>query len=498
MQPSRVLVVDDSPTLRRIVSGALLAAGYDVISADGGVAGIAEARAFAPDLILLDFTMPGMNGYQFVKSLDQDTDLAELPVVLMRTRSDPVPETALRAMGVVDYITKPFSPEAILAVVSYSLEKHGRVKRAETTRVTNTIVDVITEPGPSAVDDALLSEDLEALERSSEDTRSLGEVLLGDLASALIDALEARGIESSAEVASSVCSTVRARMSSSILAEIVKRTVGLGSSRAPPPALYGELAAVPLPEVLQLLKFQGQTGVLEAIFDDGRFEIGFENGLITSIRARDAYGAARNDLVIGRYLVARGIVQRVEVERAVRDAAKGESLGTKLCALGLVTEDDVRIAVCEQAQDLMYELLRTQRGVFAMQHGVEHLPATRVSPGFSVDGLLLEGLRRIDEWSVIEKEVPSFDARFMRVPGADAHGLAVDEAQLLQCFGEHAALSVHELVRTTTLRPFDICQLLYRLVVLKRLARIEDGSALLTLDEAELLFPHRPGIESPQ
>jgi CheY-like chemotaxis protein len=494
MQPARVLVVDDSPTLRRIVSNVLTEGGYDVVAAESGPMGLLEARAFSPDLVLLDFTMPGMNGYQFVKALDDDESLAALPVVLMRTRSDPVPESALRALGVVDYVTKPFSPEAILAVVSYSLEKHGAAPRNETTRVTTGFV-MPTDPSGAPVDDvrdddAFLSFDVSgegALEPSSEDTRSLSELLLADLAQTLSSTLAARGFQQSTELADTVCDDVRARLSSSMLAEIVKRAVGIGSSAAAP-ALYGALTSVPLPEVLQLLKFQGQTGLLDVIVDEGRFEIAFDGGLITGIRTRDARGSHRGDLVIGRYLVARGVVDRDTIESVAHTGSK-QLLGEKLMAIGAIHPDDVRIAVCEQAQDLMYELLRARRGVFAMQHGIEHLPETRVSPGFSVDGLLLEGLRRIDEWSVIEKEVPSFHARFVRVPGASRAGLSDNEACLLDSFDEHAALSVHELVSTTTMRPFDICQVLYRLVVLKRLARIEDGSSLLTPDEAELLFP---------
>ena len=72
----------------------------------------------------------------------------------------------------------------------------------------------------------------------------------------------------------------------------------------------------------------------------------------------------------------------------------------------------VRRAVGEQTQDLMVELLRARRGIFALSAGEQHLPTVVVRPGWSVDVLLFEALRQIDEWSVIESEVPSFEARF--------------------------------------------------------------------------------------
>ncbi|HEY4221009.1 MAG TPA: response regulator transcription factor, partial [Myxococcota bacterium] len=131
----RILVVDDSSTIRRVVSNVLRQAGYDVSTAESGDHGLVEARASNPDLILLDFMMPGMNGYQFVKRLDAE-DHGRAPIILMCTRTDQVPEGQLKNLGVVDNITKPFSPEAILAVVQYCLEKHSAVPRQETTRVT--------------------------------------------------------------------------------------------------------------------------------------------------------------------------------------------------------------------------------------------------------------------------------------------------------------------------------------------------------------------------
>src|SRR5262249_49991891 len=156
---------------------------------------------------------------------------------------------ALRAMGVVDYITKPFSPEAVLAVVSYSLEKHGQAQRDETTRITTSIGQLPTNPSASfdssaieepdlddrSIDDRLLAgapmQSGEALEPSSEGTRELADALLDEVGGALALALETRGVDRAGEIARGVCDDVRARLSSSMLAEIVKRAIGLPDSR---------------------------------------------------------------------------------------------------------------------------------------------------------------------------------------------------------------------------------------------------------------------------
>ncbi len=122
-----VLVIDDSPTITKVVQLVLTKAGFEVITAADGEAGLAVARSRAPDLILLDFVMPRMNGYQFCREAASDETLRDIPVVLMSAKGDQVGERFVKVMGIVDYITKPFSPEAITAVVQHTINKYGRV-----------------------------------------------------------------------------------------------------------------------------------------------------------------------------------------------------------------------------------------------------------------------------------------------------------------------------------------------------------------------------------
>src|SRR4026207_1198534 len=125
MAGERVLVIDDSPTITKVVQLVLTKAGYDVHTAPDGEAGLAAIRAQRPDVILLDFVMPKMNGYQFCRELVADPKLRDIPVVLMSAKGDQVGERFVKVMGIVDYITKPFSPEAITAVVQHTITKYG-------------------------------------------------------------------------------------------------------------------------------------------------------------------------------------------------------------------------------------------------------------------------------------------------------------------------------------------------------------------------------------
>src|SRR5262245_27659883 len=120
-----VLVIDDSPTITKVVQLVLTKAGYQVQTAADGEQGLQSVRDQRPDLILLDFVMPRMNGYQFCRELTSDAKLRDIPVILMSAKGDQVGERFVKVMGIVDYITKPFSPEAITAVVQHTIGKYG-------------------------------------------------------------------------------------------------------------------------------------------------------------------------------------------------------------------------------------------------------------------------------------------------------------------------------------------------------------------------------------
>jgi CheY-like chemotaxis protein len=136
MAAARVLVIDDSPTIVRVVQLVLTKAGFAVEAAADGEAGLAAARAHRPDLILLDFVMPKMNGYQVCRELAADAGLRDVPVVLMSAKGDQVGERFVKVMGIVDYITKPFSPEAITAVVQHTVAKYQGADAPRTDAIT--------------------------------------------------------------------------------------------------------------------------------------------------------------------------------------------------------------------------------------------------------------------------------------------------------------------------------------------------------------------------
>lgn len=113
----RILVVDDQPVNLRVVSSLLSRQGYEVVLAGNGEEALARYRETSPDLVLLDMIMPGMDGFEVLKSL-QALPGPMAPVVFVTAAQDR--DMLLRAFdaGVVDYVTKPFLPEELLARVN--------------------------------------------------------------------------------------------------------------------------------------------------------------------------------------------------------------------------------------------------------------------------------------------------------------------------------------------------------------------------------------------
>jgi two-component system, sensor histidine kinase and response regulator len=113
----RILVVDDQPANLRVVGALLSRHGYEVQAADKGEEALALAAASTPDLLLLDMMMPGMDGFALLEKLRELPQLQRAPVVFLTAAQDR--DLLLRAFraGAVDYVTKPFMPEELLARV---------------------------------------------------------------------------------------------------------------------------------------------------------------------------------------------------------------------------------------------------------------------------------------------------------------------------------------------------------------------------------------------
>ncbi len=109
-----VLVADDDADIRDLVSYKLEQAGHQVVSVADGMSAVAAARAHAPDVAIVDVTMPGLSGMQVCAALRDDAATAEIPVILLSARAHAGDSRTGLQAGAVDYVTKPFSPRELV------------------------------------------------------------------------------------------------------------------------------------------------------------------------------------------------------------------------------------------------------------------------------------------------------------------------------------------------------------------------------------------------
>ena len=113
----RILLVEDQEDNRQILRDLLSSAGFELIEAEDGEQGLAAAAAHHPDLILMDIQMPVLDGYETTRRIKADPALRAIPIIAVTSYALSGDETKARAAGCDDYVTKPFSPRALLAKV---------------------------------------------------------------------------------------------------------------------------------------------------------------------------------------------------------------------------------------------------------------------------------------------------------------------------------------------------------------------------------------------
>ena len=131
---TRVLVIDDEAPIRLLCRVNLEAEGMDVLEAGDGPSGLQKAREERPDVVLLDVMMPGLDGWGVAEELLDDEATASIPIVFLTARAEFRDRARGLDIGGVDYITKPFNPVELAALVRALLERLGRGERDDLRR----------------------------------------------------------------------------------------------------------------------------------------------------------------------------------------------------------------------------------------------------------------------------------------------------------------------------------------------------------------------------
>ena len=451
MASQTILVVDDSPTILKVVQLVLSKAGYEVHAASDGDEGVELARQVQPDLILLDFVMPRMNGYQFCRALHEEPGLAEVPVVLMSAKGDQVGDRFVKVMGIVDYISKPFSPEAIVTVVEHCLDR-----RTETSAEEISASMLLPELSPEAIFNAA---DAEMQQRRAA---------LANLRASLAGLLAGQASDEGFDAAAMAALAARALGDDQLLLLIGElRATAPELAGADDAVLTGDLAVVPLAEVLLLVSEQQQTGMLTVARGEAQVDLHFHKGALELATA----AGVNDEYLLGRFIVENELMSQADLDLFLKSrSSTAKLLGHQLVKLGYLKASELKVAIRQQTLELVYELLRWGSGRFTLRAGDEaHAVARDASLELSVQGLLLEGLRRVDEWHLISREISDFEAVFLRnedTIGQLGRGqLTREELMILELV--NGKNTVKDIVRQSKMGSFDVTQIFYRLLAVK-------------------------------
>lgn len=339
-----ILIVDDSRTILRIIERTLQAEGHRVRIAEDAHTGLAMAESARPNLVLVDTHLGSTSCEDFLWSLSSIDNLADVPVITLEAR----PGERRSLANVADSLRKPFSPEALIAVVSGAQRRQRKAAQAA--------VPQTAQPAEASLENSM-EESLDGLKLRSED------------------------------------------------------------------ALAGRLEHISLTDILQLLHAQQQTGTLTVQSRELSVAITMLRGSIELAQVpQGATDPNRIPLRIGRYIIEETHVDPEDVEKVasqLRARREGARLGEVLIRRGLLREEDLARCLARQTTDLIFEAMRMTRGVFRFQRSWMSEEAREARLGLGVSGLLLDGLRRVDEWRVLEARVHSFDM----VLAVDALGL---------------------------------------------------------------------------
>src|SRR6188474_2286506 len=116
----KILVIDDEPSITKLVSAYLKPEEYEVFIASDGIEGLKAARAFKPDLIILDVMLPGMDGIELLSRLRRESDVY---VIMLTAKTEETDKIVGLSVGADDYLTKPFSPRELVARVKAALRR---------------------------------------------------------------------------------------------------------------------------------------------------------------------------------------------------------------------------------------------------------------------------------------------------------------------------------------------------------------------------------------
>jgi diguanylate cyclase (GGDEF)-like protein len=142
-----VLVIEDEDLMRRFLHKLLEEAGYSVIEAKTAAGALEQSRSATPDLILMDYVLPDMNGLQLLEAIRSQTPSVRVPIICLTGKSDIPTKMEALENGAVDYVTKPFDRRELLARITRHIQLKDQIKETETRLAQAALQDPLTGLG---------------------------------------------------------------------------------------------------------------------------------------------------------------------------------------------------------------------------------------------------------------------------------------------------------------------------------------------------------------
>ena len=455
---TRILVVDDSPTIRHIVSTLLERNGYEApVASDGEDAYEAlNSGEVTADLVLLDFVMPRMNGFQFCRAVRANQKLEKLPVVLMSAKGDKIRDQFVEQTGALDAITKPFDAQALVAVVENALRKLNSARSSE-----ERLPD-FDENDLAATDEHMpvLSQ---PISQPTPSLRTPGPILAGDLGvipiGAILQLLQAEN-QTGVLVCRRDAFEVRATFREGEI-DLVQSSGGSDEFR--------------------LGRFFVEEGILKPEEIDevnartvAPKEPGLEPPAITEeVPASTIQKLTKTELAKTSESAAVTVQGDALTHALAAATQKPKPLGMALLAAGKITAEQLKNALTRQSSELLYEVLRWHRGRFELKHEPPTELAESAQLSMPVASVVMEGFRRVDEWRAIEATLGSFDEVLVRDDMAfgrlDLHSLPPREKAVLDMVDGDK--TVRAIAIAGFMSTFDVCRIVVQFLEARVLRR---------------------------
>jgi CheY-like chemotaxis protein len=357
IEAKKVLIVDDSPTVRRLVELVLSQHGYEVISAEDGQQGLDLAREHVPAVVLVDFVMPRMNGHMFCKALREDPVLAEIPIILISSKSEVVGQAFENSFGIVHYFTKPFEPDDLIAKIG---------------EVLNDVAPVSAETGANKP----VADDAPAQQKCSGLVSDVDQLL--DSINDRFDKVVRNYFQKDFPV-----------LMKNVMADTLRES---GLVKHQTLIMTGDLKRMSLPEVLCFCSATRQNGRLSIFSGDIFAEIFIEEGkFVFATASQKGKHKFLTDLICQDNRFSCDTKNLLKIVEEARD--NNIPIGQALVDEGVISGDDLMYYLQKHAQDALNTGLNVREGNFFLEQ--DELPFNLADIKFRIPmyQVLLEGVR---------------------------------------------------------------------------------------------------------